>query len=39
MIDYQLIKDSLPLLLRGALVTLEIAGLGALIGILFGTLS
>ena len=38
MIDYQLIKDSLPLLLRGALVTLEIAGLGALIGILFGTL-
>jgi polar amino acid transport system permease protein len=38
MIDIQLIKDSLPLLLRGALVTLEIATLGAFIGIILGTL-
>ncbi len=38
MIDIQLIKDSLPLLLHGALVSLEIAVLGALIGLSLGTL-
>ena len=38
MIDIQLIQESLPLLLRGALVTLQIAALGALIGIIGGTL-
>ena len=37
MIDFQLIKDSIPLLIRGAIVTLEIAGLGAAIGIILGT--
>jgi polar amino acid transport system permease protein len=38
MIDFTLIKESLPLLLHGALVSIQIAALGALIGILFGTL-
>ena len=38
MIDFKLIQESLPLLLHGALVSIEIAALGALIGILFGTL-
>jgi arginine/lysine/histidine transport system permease protein len=38
MIDIQLIKDSLPLLLRGAVVTLEIAFCGALIGLIGGTI-
>lgn len=38
MIDLQLIKDSLPLLLRGTIVTLEIASLAAIIGICLGTL-
>lgn len=38
MIDFELIKNSLPLLLRGAVVTLEIAALSTLIGILLGTL-
>ena len=38
MIDIKLIQESLPLLLRGALVTLQIAAFGALIGIIGGTL-
>ncbi len=38
MIDFKLIYDSLPLLLHGAWVSIQIAALGALIGILFGTL-
>lgn len=38
MIDFQLIQESLPLLLHGALVSIQIAALGALIGILGGTL-
>ena len=38
MIDFQLIKESLPLLLRGAVVTLEIAALSTFIGIVLGTL-
>lgn len=38
MIDFKLIQDSLPLLLHGAWVSIQIAALGALIGILFGTL-
>ncbi len=38
MIDIQLIKDSLPLLMRGALVTLQIAALSTTIGIILGTL-
>ncbi len=37
MIDFQLIVDSFPKLLRGTVTTLEIAALGTLIGILFGT--
>jgi len=37
MIDFNLVSDSLPFLLRGALVTLQIAGLGCLFGITFGT--
>lgn len=38
MIDFQLIRESLPLLLRGALVTLQIAGISTFIGIVLGTL-
>ncbi len=38
MIDFQLIQESLPLLLRGAAVTLQIAGLSTAIGIVLGTL-
>lgn len=38
MIDIKLIQESLPLLLRGALVTLQIAAFGAFIGIVGGTL-
>ena len=38
MIDFQLIQDSLPLLLKGAAVTLQIAAFSTLIGILLGTL-
>lgn len=38
MIDFQLIQESLPLLLRGALITLQIAALSTLIGIALGTL-
>ena len=37
MIDFKLIKESLPLLLHGAVVSIQIAALGALIGIFFGT--
>ena len=37
MIDFQLIKDSLPLLLHGALITLQIAGFSTTIGIVLGT--
>lgn len=37
MIDFKLIADSLPLLLHGALVTLKIASLSSLIGIILGT--
>lgn len=37
MIDFKLIAESMPLLLQGALVSIEIAFLGALIGILLGT--
>jgi polar amino acid transport system permease protein len=37
MIDFQLIKDSLPFLLRGAWVTLKIAALSGIIGIALGT--
>ncbi len=37
MINFQLIQESLPLLLHGAFVSLQIAALGAFIGILFGT--
>lgn len=37
MINIQLIKESIPLLAQGALVSLEIAGLGAFIGIIGGT--
>lgn len=36
-IDFKLIVDSLPLLLQGVLVTLQIAGGGCLIGLVFGT--
>lgn len=38
MIDFKLIKESLPLLLHGALVSIQIAAMGALIGMIFGTL-
>lgn len=38
MIDFQLIKESLPLLLSGAVVTLQIAALSTSIGIVLGTL-
>lgn len=38
MIDFQLIHESLPLLLRGAWVTLQIAALSTSIGIALGTL-
>ncbi len=38
MIDFKLIQESLPLLLHGAMVSIQIAALGAFIGILFGTL-
>lgn len=38
MIDFQLIQDSMPLLMRGALVTIEIAAFSTLIGILLGTI-
>ena len=38
MIDFRLIQDSLPLLLRGAIVTIEIAALSTAIGIILGTL-
>ena len=38
MIDFQLIINKFPLLLRGAVITLEIAALGTFIGIIFGTL-
>lgn len=38
MIDFQLIQESLPLLLRGAWVTLQIAALSTSIGIALGTL-
>lgn len=38
MIDFKLIQESLPLLLYGALVSIQIAAFGALIGILLGTL-
>lgn len=38
MIDFKLIVDSLPLLLQGAFVSIQIAAFGALIGIIFGTL-
>lgn len=37
MINFQLIKDSLPLLLSGALVSIEIALIAGLIGIALGT--
>lgn len=37
MIDFKLIADSLPVLLQGALVTLEIALLSTIIGIALGT--
>ncbi len=36
-IDFKLILDSLPLLLQGALVTLQIAGFGCCIGLTLGT--
>ena len=35
-IDFKLIIDSLPLLLQGALVTLQIAGCGCFIGLILG---
>ena len=38
MIDIQLIIDSLPLLLQGVLVTLQIAGIGCGVGLSLGTL-
>lgn len=38
MIDFNLIWENLPSLLHGALVSIEIAALGAFIGIIFGTL-
>ena len=38
MIDFQLLTDSIPYLLRGAAVTLQIATLSCILGILFGTL-
>lgn len=38
MIDFKLIQDSWPLLMRGAVVTLQIAGLSTFIGIILGTL-
>jgi polar amino acid transport system permease protein len=38
MIDFKLIQDSWPLLMRGAWVTLQIAALGTLIGIVLGTI-
>lgn len=38
MIDFKLIQENLPLLLHGAMASIQIAALGALIGILFGTL-
>ncbi len=38
MIDYQLIWDSLPQLLNGALVSIQIAGAAAWIGLILGTL-
>lgn len=38
MIDFKLIQESLPLLLQGAIVSIQIGALGALIGIIGGTL-
>lgn len=38
MINFKLIVDSLPILLRGASVTLQLAGLGVCIGLTGGTL-
>lgn len=38
MIDFKLFQESLPLLLHGAMVSIQIAALGAFIGILLGTL-
>lgn len=38
MIDIQLIIDSLPLLLQGVLITLQISGIGCGIGLCLGTL-
>lgn len=38
MINFKLIQESLPLLLQGALVSIQIAALGSLIGIFLGTL-
>lgn len=38
MIDFQLIKESMPLLLQGALVTIKIAAFSTCIGIILGTL-
>lgn len=38
MIDIQLLIDSIPALLRGAIVTLQIASLSCMLGIIFGTL-
>ena len=38
MIDFKLIQDSWPLLARGANVTIQIAALGTLIGIVLGTI-
>jgi len=38
MIDVAIVQQSLPALLRGTVVTLEIAGLSGLIGILLGTI-
>ncbi len=38
MIDLQLLQESIPALLRGALVTLQIASISCTMGIVFGTL-
>lgn len=38
MIDFQLLIDSIPVLLRGAVVTLQIASLSCALGIILGTL-